>query len=236
MARTSALNRPGGPASGVPKRARLADAGLPRETPWRPRSDLRPMGTALATCIHNDLSLAEGDECARTPRSGAYPGRVRHSRRRSHSRPGPRNPATATGRWRRATTPTRATAASMRSTPPTSGRLRPVLELPLGTDRGQEAAPLVVGDTMYIVAPYPNSLYALDLTKPVAAAEVELRSEARRAARRASPAATSSTAARPTPTGASSSTRSTGRPSRSTRPPARRCGAPSSATSTTARR
>ena len=32
-----------------------------------------------------------------------------------------------------------------------------------GVNRGQEAAPLVVGDTMYIVTPYPNILYALDL-------------------------------------------------------------------------
>ncbi|VTZ52085.1 Methanol dehydrogenase Lanthanide-dependent XoxF [Methylocella tundrae] len=32
-----------------------------------------------------------------------------------------------------------------------------------GTDRGVESAPLVVGDTMYIVAPYPNTLFALDL-------------------------------------------------------------------------
>ncbi|HUQ89251.1 MAG TPA: methanol/ethanol family PQQ-dependent dehydrogenase [Vicinamibacterales bacterium] len=35
-----------------------------------------------------------------------------------------------------------------------------------GTLGGQEAAPLVVGNTMYIVTPFPNTLYALDLTKP----------------------------------------------------------------------
>jgi lanthanide-dependent methanol dehydrogenase len=34
-----------------------------------------------------------------------------------------------------------------------------------GVNKGQEAAPLVVGGTMYIVSPYPNILYALDLTK-----------------------------------------------------------------------
>src|SRR5690349_6388188 len=34
------------------------------------------------------------------------------------------------------------------------------------TDRGQEAAPLVVNNTMYIVTPWPNPLYALDLTQP----------------------------------------------------------------------
>jgi lanthanide-dependent methanol dehydrogenase len=35
-----------------------------------------------------------------------------------------------------------------------------------GLTRGHEAAPLVVNNTMYIVTPYPNYLYALDLTKP----------------------------------------------------------------------
>jgi PQQ-dependent dehydrogenase (methanol/ethanol family) len=34
-----------------------------------------------------------------------------------------------------------------------------------GVARGQESAPIVVGTTMYFVAPYPNVLYALDLTK-----------------------------------------------------------------------
>jgi glucose dehydrogenase len=40
-----------------------------------------------------------------------------------------------------------------------------------GVLRGQEAAPLVVGSTMYVVTPYPNILYALDLTKPGAPAK-----------------------------------------------------------------
>jgi alcohol dehydrogenase (cytochrome c) len=35
-----------------------------------------------------------------------------------------------------------------------------------GILRGQEAAPLVVNNTMYVVTPFPNILYALDLTKP----------------------------------------------------------------------
>src|SRR3954469_24795571 len=35
-----------------------------------------------------------------------------------------------------------------------------------GVNRGQEAAPLIVGSTMYVVPPYPNILYALDLAKP----------------------------------------------------------------------
>jgi len=35
-----------------------------------------------------------------------------------------------------------------------------------GIDRGQEASPLVVGATLYVLTPYPDILYALDLTKP----------------------------------------------------------------------
>jgi lanthanide-dependent methanol dehydrogenase len=35
-----------------------------------------------------------------------------------------------------------------------------------GVLRGHEAAPLVINPTMYIVTPYPNILYALDLTQP----------------------------------------------------------------------
>jgi alcohol dehydrogenase (cytochrome c) len=35
-----------------------------------------------------------------------------------------------------------------------------------GVNKGQEAAPLVVGTTMYVLTPYPNILYALDLAKP----------------------------------------------------------------------
>jgi glucose dehydrogenase len=37
---------------------------------------------------------------------------------------------------------------------------------PTGVSRGHEAAPIVADNTMYIVGPYPNPVYALDLTKP----------------------------------------------------------------------
>ena len=35
-----------------------------------------------------------------------------------------------------------------------------------GVPKGHEAAPLVVGSTLYIVTPYPNYLYAIDLAQP----------------------------------------------------------------------
>jgi lanthanide-dependent methanol dehydrogenase len=46
------------------------------------------------------------------------------------------------------------------------GNLRVELTFSTGVVRGHEAAPIVEGDTMYIVAPYPNHVYALDLSKP----------------------------------------------------------------------
>jgi lanthanide-dependent methanol dehydrogenase len=41
-------------------------------------------------------------------------------------------------------------------------QLRPAWSFATGVNRGHEAAPLVVGDTLYVVTPYPNILYALD--------------------------------------------------------------------------
>ncbi|MDW6020994.1 methanol/ethanol family PQQ-dependent dehydrogenase [Mesorhizobium sp. BAC0120] len=46
------------------------------------------------------------------------------------------------------------------------GKLQVAFTFSTGVNRGHEAAPLVVGNTMYIVTPYPNILFALDLTKP----------------------------------------------------------------------
>jgi alcohol dehydrogenase (cytochrome c) len=44
--------------------------------------------------------------------------------------------------------------------------LRAAFTFSMGVDRGQEAAPLVVGNTLYVVGPFPNMLYALDLSQP----------------------------------------------------------------------
>lgn len=45
-------------------------------------------------------------------------------------------------------------------------KLRVAWRFDTGVAKGQEAAPLVVNGTMYVVTPYPNLLHALDLTKP----------------------------------------------------------------------
>ena len=46
------------------------------------------------------------------------------------------------------------------------GQLKPAFTFDTGFLKGHEAAPLVVGSTMYLITPYPNVVYALDLTKP----------------------------------------------------------------------
>ena len=50
------------------------------------------------------------------------------------------------------------TAANVRS-------LRPAWTFSTGVRRGHEAAPLVVGSTLYLVSPFPNQLFALDLAR-----------------------------------------------------------------------
>ena len=48
-------------------------------------------------------------------------------------------------------------------------QLREAWSFSTGVLGGHEAAPLVIGQTIYIVTPFPNRVYALDLTKPGAA-------------------------------------------------------------------
>jgi PQQ-dependent dehydrogenase (methanol/ethanol family) len=51
-------------------------------------------------------------------------------------------------------------------TPANIGKLSLAFTFSTGTTKGFEAPPLVVNGAMYIITPYPNYLYALDLTKP----------------------------------------------------------------------
>jgi PQQ-dependent dehydrogenase (methanol/ethanol family) len=50
--------------------------------------------------------------------------------------------------------------------PSNVAKLQVALTFSTGTTEGFEAPPLVVGPTMYVVTPWPNNVYALDLTKP----------------------------------------------------------------------
>src|SRR5688572_6625011 len=56
-------------------------------------------------------------------------------------------------------------------TPQTVRQLGVRVTFSTGVVRGHEAAPLVVNNTMYVVTPFPNRVYALDLTRPGAPAK-----------------------------------------------------------------
>ncbi len=51
-------------------------------------------------------------------------------------------------------------------TPANVGTLKMAFSFSTAVRHGHEAAPLVAGNTMYVVAPFPNQAYALDLTQP----------------------------------------------------------------------
>jgi len=76
-------------------------------------------------------------------------------------------PARDDGQWRM---PGRDYAATRYSgltsiTPANAPRLRPVWSFSTGVLGGHEGQPLVVNNTMYVVTPFPNVLYAFDLTQ-----------------------------------------------------------------------
>ena len=56
-------------------------------------------------------------------------------------------------------------------TPANVGHLQVAFTFSTGTTEGFEAPPLVVGSTMYVVAPWPNNVFALDLSQPGAPAK-----------------------------------------------------------------
>jgi glucose dehydrogenase len=69
-------------------------------------------------------------------------------------------------------------------TPANLGKLSLAFTFSTGVLRGHEAAPIVADNTMFIVTPYPNLVYALDLTKPGAPQKSSRRSAS---CRRSSP-------------------------------------------------
>jgi PQQ-dependent dehydrogenase (methanol/ethanol family) len=46
------------------------------------------------------------------------------------------------------------------------GTLKVAFTFSMGITRGQEGVPLAVGNTLFVLSPFPHTLYALDLTKP----------------------------------------------------------------------
>jgi PQQ-dependent dehydrogenase (methanol/ethanol family) len=81
------------------------------------------------------------------------------------SRPHPSAAGSDDGQWVRAAGDYASTRYSplAQITSANVKQLRVAWSFSTGVPRGQEAAPLVVDDTMYVVTPYPNVLYALDL-------------------------------------------------------------------------
>ncbi|HVE79263.1 MAG TPA: methanol/ethanol family PQQ-dependent dehydrogenase [Gemmatimonadaceae bacterium] len=67
-------------------------------------------------------------------------------------------------------------------TPANARELRAAWTFSTGVLRGHEGQPLVVANTMYLVTPYPNVAYALDLTQPGAPVKWKFRPENAQAA------------------------------------------------------
>jgi lanthanide-dependent methanol dehydrogenase len=56
--------------------------------------------------------------------------------------------------------------SAMREVNPANvARLKVAFTFPTGIKKGHEAPPLVVGSTMYLITPFPNDLYAIDLAR-----------------------------------------------------------------------
>jgi hypothetical protein len=83
-------------------------------------------------------------------------------------------------------------------------RLKVVWTFSTGALRGHEGSPLVVGTTMYVHTPYPNHVYALDLTKKPYAIKWKYTHPSRTSGPLPWHAVTWSTAVWPTPTARSS--------------------------------
>jgi lanthanide-dependent methanol dehydrogenase len=85
-----------------------------------------------------------------------------------HTAPSEANAPKDDGQW---TMPAKNYASTRFSTlteitPENVRNLAPVFSFSLAVNKGQEAAPIVADNTLYVVTAYPNIVYALDLTKP----------------------------------------------------------------------
>ena len=104
------------------------------------------------------------------------------------------------------------------------GKLRSVSNFSTGVLSGHEGQPLVVNDTMYVVTPYPNVLYAFDLTKEDYPLRFKYRPDVNPAAVGHRLLRLGESRRRAMPKERSSTTCWMGAQSRSTRRPARKCG------------
>ena len=127
---------------------------------WRPLLPLAVAVAALAGCAQGGGADARTDTpTAAAPATSTAPGAT------TASIPGG---DADDGQWLRPAKDYASTRFSAldQITAQNAANLKLAWTFSTGVLRGQEAAPLVVGSTMYVVTPYPNILYALDLTKP----------------------------------------------------------------------
>ena len=113
------------------------------------------------------------------------------------------------------------------------GKLQAAWMFSLGTIAGQEAAPLVIDNVMYVIGPYPNEVFALDAT--TGDLKWSYKPKPNPSAQGVACCDVVSREVLPMTTARSSSLRSTITPSHWTRRRARSSGTPNSATSTPAR-
>jgi lanthanide-dependent methanol dehydrogenase len=115
----------------------------------------------LAACAGGSPSLADAAGSVAQPQAGAQPQAQGVSAPPSAAPPDD-------GQW---TMPAKNFASTRYSelteiNTANAAKLQVAFTFSMGVNKGQEAPPIVVNDTMYLVTPYPNFLYALDLTKP----------------------------------------------------------------------
>jgi lanthanide-dependent methanol dehydrogenase len=121
---------------------------IARQFSWR----IAVLAGALVTACHTERSRTTGSTSAATGGSAS---------------PNAANLPPDDGQWVRPAKDYASTRFSSLTeiNTQTAHNLRPIGTFSTGVLRGHEAAPIVANNTMYIITPYPNIVYALDLTK-----------------------------------------------------------------------
>ena len=120
--------------------------------------------TCIVVCCSGCCSCVPANE---SPLERPAPWLLRHRGLR-------RRPPTMAGACRRRTSRRHATAALSQINASNARGLHPVWSFSTGVLGGHEGQPLVVEDTMYVVTPWPNVLYAFDLTQRGLPAALEI--------------------------------------------------------------
>ena len=135
-----------------------AQASAPASRP--PGEQASPLGTGTSP-PSADATIPEPATKAPSEASAGSPGQALNN---AHADFAPNDPP---GEWRSQARDYANTRYSPldQITAANVAKLRVAWSFSDGTPNGHEGAPLVVGDTMYVVTPFPNVAYALDLTQ-----------------------------------------------------------------------